>query len=136
VLFISLWIVVLLLYDYVCMVKSIALSLTFEVVTCVDVTASRPLSTCFRLNYFDFPYILFCFLDQALPFPFQLLYPFPHKTKVVRVFSQSFPSSFIPSHDMLANLLPMILVWYSHWNWLWGPRHAVGWFGPKHSNKW
>ena len=40
-------------------------------------TASRPLSTCFRSNYFDFvfPCIRFRFTDRALPFP----YPFPHK---------------------------------------------------------
>ena len=62
-------------------------------------TASRPLSTCFRSNYFDFvfPCIRFRFPDRALPFP----YPFPHKnmkTKVVRVFSRSFPIAFIPSY--------------------------------------
>ena len=63
-------------------------------------TASRPLSTCFRSNYFDFvfPCIRFRFPDRALPFP----YPFPHKnikTKVVRVFSRSFPTAFIPDSD-------------------------------------
>ena len=61
-------------------------------------TASRPLSTCFRSNYFDFvfPCIRFRFPDRALPFP----YPLPHKnmkTKVVRVFSRSFPTAFIPT---------------------------------------
>ena len=64
-------------------------------------TASRPLSTCLRSNYFDFifPCIRFRFPDRALPFP----YPFPHKnmkTKVVRVFSRSFPTAFIPTKDV------------------------------------
>ena len=63
-------------------------------------TASRPLSTCFRSNYFDFvfPCIRFRFPDRALLFP----YPFTHKnmkTKVVRVFSRSFPTAFIPTRN-------------------------------------
>jgi len=50
-------------------------------------TASRPLSTCFRSNYFDFvfPCIRFRFPDRALPFPHKNM-----KTKVVRVFSRCF----------------------------------------------
>ena len=65
-------------------------------------TASRPLSTCFRSNCFDFdfPCIRFCFPDRALPFP----YPFPNKNmkmKVVRVFSRSFPTAFIPSYHIV-----------------------------------
>jgi len=72
-------------------------------------TASRPLSTCFRSNYFDFvfPCIRFRFPDRALPFP----YPFPHKnmkTKVVRVFSRSFPTAFIPRY--------VIPVWGQGWD--------------------
>ena len=83
------------------MVEYIALSSTFEVVTRLMFpllnTASRPLSTCFRSNCFDFdfPCIRFRFPDRALPFP----YPFPNKNmkmKVVRVFSRSFPTAFIP----------------------------------------
>ena len=77
-------------------------------------TASRPLSTCFRSNYFDFvfPCIRFRFPDRALPFP----YPFPHKnmkTKVVRVFSRSFPTAFIPkatSPPLTKNILYAIYV--------------------------
>ena len=84
------------------MVEYIALSSMFEVVTRLMFpllnTASRPLSICFRSNCFDFdfPCIRFRFPDRALPF----LYPFPNKNmkmKVVRVFSRSFPTAFIPT---------------------------------------
>ena len=75
-------------------------------------TASRPLSTCFRSNYFDFvfPCIRFRFPDRALPFP----YPFPHKnmkTKVVRVFSRLFPTVFIPI-GAVGSRYPFL---YSYW---------------------
>ena len=40
-LFTYLWIIVLLLFYYVCMVESIALSSMFEVVTCVDVSVFK-----------------------------------------------------------------------------------------------
>jgi len=96
---------------YVCMVESIASSSTFEVVTCIDVPAFK----------YRFPTVIdmlpielfrFRFPDRALLFP----YPLPHKnmkTKVVRVFSRSFPTAFIPkatSPPLTKNILYAIYV--------------------------
>ena len=61
-------------------------------------TSSRPLSTCFRSDctVSDIPHNRFRFPDRAFPFPF----PFPNKnmkTKIVRAFSRSIPTAFIPT---------------------------------------
>ena len=104
-LFTYLWIIVLLLffimYVWLNLLRRVLrLKWLHELMFPLLNTASRPLSTWFRSNYFDFvfPCIRFRFPDRGLPFP----YPFPHKnmkTKVVRVFSRSFPTAFIPTRN-------------------------------------